>query len=199
MATMDHEALRARMTPGLPAGLVEHIDRVVELTGRLAAAHDLDGDATARLLLTAQGHDLLRALDDAQLLARAEAQAIAVDAVERAAPVLLHGPLGASELCERFAVCDPWVEHAVRWHTTGHPDFDREAWLFFLADKLEPWKREQRPELGALLDAAWEAPERAALEYLELNLAHGARLGWRPHPMALRSGEALRERGFTRL
>ena len=35
MATMDHEALRARMTPGLPAGLVEHIDRVVEIAAEI--------------------------------------------------------------------------------------------------------------------------------------------------------------------
>lgn len=187
------------MTPALPAGLVEHIDRVVALAERLAAAHDLDEAATARLLLTAQGHDVLRALDDAQLLRRAEEQAIEIDAVERAAPMLLHGPLGATDLCDRFAVCEPWVEHAVRWHTTGHPDFDREAWLFFLADKLEPWKLERRPELEVVLDAAWERPERAALEYLALNLEHGARLGWEPHAMALRAAEALRERGFARL
>jgi HD superfamily phosphohydrolase YqeK len=195
----DHRSLRERMTPGLPAGLVDHIDRVVTLAGQLAVAHDLDDGATARLLLTAQGHDVLRSLDDAELLRRAAEQAIELDPVERAEPVLLHGPLGATDLCDRFAVCDAWVEHAVRWHTTGHPDFDGDAWLFFLADKLEPWKVEQRPELAPLLDAAWEAPQRAALEYLALNLEHGARLGWRPHPMALRTDEALRERGFTRL
>jgi len=195
----DHEVLRARMTPKLPARLVEHIDRVVTLAGQLAGAHHLDRNATERLLLTAQGHDVLRALDDADLLARAEAEAIEIDPVERAEPVLLHGPLGATDLCDRFAVCDPWVANAIRWHTTGHPDFDRDAWLFFLADKLEPWKVEHRPELAPLLDAAWQQPECSALEYLSLNLEHGARLGWQPHPMALRSGEALRDRGFARL
>ena len=91
------------MTPELPAGLVSHIDRVVVLAGQIARRHDAD---SARTLLAAQGHDLLRSLAPAELLECAERLGIEVDPVERAEPVLLHGPLGALELRERFGVRD---------------------------------------------------------------------------------------------
>lgn len=188
---MDHQDLRRRMAPELPEGLLEHIDRVVALGGELAAQHGLDAE---RVQLAAQGHDVLRALDDAKLLARAEARGMAIDPTERAAPVLLHGPLGAFELSERFGVNDETVLHTVRWHTTGHPDFDPEAWAFFVADKVEPEKRRSWPELEQVLDLAADSLEVAALAYLELSAGRAEQEGWQPHPMALRARATLIER-----
>lgn len=189
---MDHQDLRRRMAPELPGGLLGHIDRVVALGGELAARHGLD---TERVQLAAQGHDVLRALDDAELLARAEARGMAIDPTERAEPVLLHGPLGALELSERFGVVDEPVLHAVRWHTTGHPDFDPEAWAFFVADKAEPEKLRRWPELERVLDLAADSLEAAALAYLELSAGRAEREGWRLHPVAVRTRHALVERG----
>ena len=190
------------MAPELPAGLVDHIDRVVTLAGQLAVAHDLDDGATTRLLLTAQGHDVLRSLDDAELLRRAAEQAIKLDPVERAEPVLLHGPLGALELRERFELDDERVLHAIRWHSSGHPDYDAEAWAFFVADKVEPEKLRAWPELQRPLDLARSSGERslerAALAYLDLSFQRGEREGWTPHPMALRTRDALLARGIGR-
>lgn len=188
---MDHQDLRRRMAPELPAGLLEHIDRVVVLGGELAARHGLDAE---RVQLAAQGHDVLRALDDAELLARAEARGMAIEPTERAAPLLLHGPLGALELSERFGVDDEPILHAVRWHTTGHPDFDPEAWAFFVADKAEPEKLRRWPELERVLNLAADSLEAAALAYLELSAGRAEREGWQPHPVALRARETLIER-----
>jgi len=182
------------MTPELPAGLVSHIDRVVVLAGQIARRHDAD---SARTLLAAQGHDLLRSLAPAELLECAERLGIEVDPVERAEPVLLHGPLGALELRERFGVRDERVLHAIRWHTSGHPDFDAEAWAFFLADKVEPEKLRAWPALERVLRLALasgpRALEAAALAYLDLSIDRGGREGWAPHPMALRTRDALAE------
>ena len=184
------------MAPELPAGLLAHIDRVVALTGELARRHGAD---EPRALLTAQGHDLLRALDPSELLARAEARGMEVIDIERTAPVLLHGPLGALELRERFELDDERVLHAIRWHSSGHPDYDAEAWAFFVADKVEPEKLRAWPQLQRPLDLARSPDERslerAALAYLDLSFQRGAREGWTPHPMALRARDALRERG----
>ena len=194
MPAPNHRELRTRMTPLIPAALTEHIDRVVTLAAALAKRHAFDVATTERLLIAAQGHDLLRALEPAELLARAEDRGLEVDPVERAAPVLLHGPLAAEELCADFDVCDPWVLHAVRWHTSGHPEFNDAAWVFFLADKVEPWKVEQWPALHSVLDTAWDSPVQAALRYLELNIERGEERGWQQHPMALSARLALVER-----
>lgn len=192
---MDHQALRRLIAPEMPDGLRAHVDGVVELAGELTQLHGVEGDARERLLLAAAGHDLLRAVEPTELLARAEARGIEIDPVERATPLLLHGPVGAAELCERFDVCDEWVLHAVHWHTSGHPDFDTAAWLFFLADKVEPWKVERWPALQGVAATARTSPEQAALQYIELSLKRGAGLGWLPHPMALRARDVLAGRG----
>lgn len=190
----DHE-LREQMTPGLPPGLVAHIDRVVLLASRLAGRHDVDA---ASVRLAAQGHDLLRAVPPDELLARAEARGLAIDPVERDEPVLLHGPLGALELAERFGVADEGVLHAVRWHTTGHPDFGREAWAMFVADKVEPDKVRRRPELAPIAELAEASLEAAALAYLDLLLRDVIAQRWQLHPMANLARNALLAAGGAR-
>ncbi len=185
---MNDRELRERMAPGLPAGLVAHIDRVVLLASQLAARHGYDA-ALARL--AAQGHDVARAAPPAELLARAEALGIAIDPVERAEPVLLHGPVGATELADRFGLADDTVLHAVWWHTTGHPDFGPEAWTMFVADKVEPDKVRRRPALRAIEELAATSIEQAALAYLDQLLRDVVERGWQLHPMANLARNAL--------
>ena len=189
---MDDVALRVRMAPELPDGLVAHIDRVVALGEELARRHGLD---VAQVRLAAQGHDLLRAVGDEELLARAEARGLELNSVERAAPVMLHGPLAALELRERFEMEDEAALHAVWWHTTGHPDYSGEAWAMFVADKVEPSKVSRTPELGVIRELAEESLEAAALAYLEFRLAEAIERRWQVHPMSTLARNALLARG----
>src|SRR5690606_4280709 len=99
-----------------------------------------------------------------------EERGIAIDPVERDAPVILHGPVGAAELAERMDVEAADVLFAIRWHTTGHPSYTPEAWAMFVADKVEPWKVERWPALAEVREIAEESLERAALRYLDLRL-----------------------------
>ncbi|MDA1062044.1 MAG: hypothetical protein O2895_03935, partial [Chloroflexi bacterium] len=142
-------------------------------------------------LRAAQTHDLLRALPEAELLARAEARGLEVLPIERAHPVLLHGPLGALELAERFRLRDPIVLDAVRYHTTGHPSFGPEAWAMFVADKAEPKKVEAWPALQQVLDLASNSLEAAALAYLDLSAERARIEGWTLHPLAEQTRAAL--------
>ena len=186
--TAETRALRARMAAEVPASMLAHIDRVVAVTEPLARRHGADVDRT---LLAAQGHDLLRSLTDAEWLARAEARGLELLPVERARPVLLHGPLGALELEERFGVEDSLVLHAIHWHTTGHPEFGPEAWAMFVADKVEPAKLARRPELQRVIDLAADSLQAAALAYLELEAERSEREGFTLHPRAIETREAL--------
>jgi predicted HD superfamily hydrolase involved in NAD metabolism len=181
------------MLPELPESMAAHIDRVVEIADALATRHHLD---VAQTRLAAQGHDLLRAVPTAELLARAEQRALDIDPVEREVPVILHGPLGALELEERFGLDDRTVLEAIRWHTTGHPDYTPEAWAMFIADKVEPSKLARTPELRPVLDLASESLELAALAYLDFRIAGATEKGQQIHPMANLTRNALLRRGF---
>ena len=181
-------ALRARMATEVPAGMMRHIDRVVKIAERLARRHHLDA---ARARLMAQGHDLVRAVAPEELLRRAEARGLAIDPVERDEPVILHGPIGALELAERFGVTDEGVRFAIHWHTTGHPDYDGEAWAMFIADKVDPHKVKRWPALAEVRDLAKASLKEAALKYLDLRLTEGMERRWTVHPMATLTRNAL--------
>ena len=188
MTHSDDHAFRERIAAEVPTGLLAHIDRVVALTDRLATLHGADV-RLARLM--AQGHDLLRAVPPSELLARAETRGLMIDPVECDVPVILHGPLAAIELRERFEVHDQRVLDAISWHTTGHPDYPPAAWAMFIADKVEPHKLERWLALQAVLDAAFGTDgrpaslERAALIYLDLRHDEAVRDGLQIHPMAM--------------
>ena len=189
--TAESLALRARMAAEVPRGMMAHIDRVVAVAEPLAQRHGAD---VARTLLAARGHDLLRALPGEELLARAEARELTLLPVEREQPVLLHGPLGALELHERFGIEDELVLDAIRWHTTGHPEFGPEAWAMFVADKVEPRKLELWPPLRQVLDLAERSLDAAALRYLELQADQPVSQILVLHPLAIETREALAAR-----
>lgn len=181
-------ALRERMAPTIPEGLQAHIDRVVEIAARLTEAHGGDVEL-ARLM--AQGHDVLRHLPPAELLARAEVAGLDIDPSERHDPVLLHGTLGALELRDRYGIHDERVLHAVRWHTPGHPDYGIEAWSMFIADKIDPRKVRRWHALRRVRREAPESLHRAALLYLDRVTKRAVREGWLLHPMATVTRNAL--------
>jgi predicted HD superfamily hydrolase involved in NAD metabolism len=183
--------LRARMAPELPSKMLAHIDRVVALADELARAHGLD---VARARLMAQGHDLVRAVEPAELLRRAEARGLPIDPVERDEPVILHGPIGALELRERFGLTDAGVLFAIQWHTPGHPDYDGEAWAMFIADKVDPHKVKRWPALAEVRALADDSLEAAALRYLDLRLEEALERRWSVHPMATLTRNALLRR-----
>ena len=181
----DAARLRERMAPELPAAMLAHIDRVVAIARELAALHDLP---VARVALAAQGHDLVRAVPPAELLRRAEQRSMPLLSLERECPLLLHGPLGALELAERFDVADPEVLAAIHWHTTGHPRYPRWAWAMFVADKVEPAKASVWPALAGVAAIARRprpgALRDAAAAYLRLSLARQHERGEARHPLA---------------
>src|SRR5688572_30012387 len=111
-ATSDDPAaeLRAQLVDELPRKLLHHVDRVVKIADALATRHELDV-SLARLM--AQAHDIARAVPPPELLARAEMAGLPIEPVERAEPLLLHGPVGAHELRSRLGVEDERVLHAV--------------------------------------------------------------------------------------
>ncbi len=187
----DHFALRGRMAPEVPTVMMAHIARVVGLTERFARGHDAD---LAAALLAAQGHDLLRALSKQEWLRKAEQRGLAVLPMERERPVLLHGPLGALELEERFGVRDSRVLDAIRYHTTGHPDYGPEAWSMFVADKVEEKKLDAWPALRQVLALADDSLEAAALAYLTLTEQRDRAMGREVHPLAIETREHLERR-----
>lgn len=176
--TETEELLRAALTK-VPPGLAEHVLRVADEASRLATIHGVDREAAK---IAALGHDVLRALSAERLLAICADQNYAADAVDRMAPILLHGPLAVQILREQYKVLDAEVLGAVAAHTTARPGMTRLQKLIFVADKIEPHKMGGRPPVIRVGDLADVDLDAAMLAYLDYHVTYALEHVWPLHP-----------------
>ena len=181
------EQLRAAANE-LPTGLAEHVWRVVDEAGRLAAIHHVDAKSA---MIAALGHDLLRAESGERLLAIAAEQGYGADDVERMEPILLHGPLAVAILNERFGIEDDDVLGAVSFHTTAHPGMTRLQKLIFVADKIEPHKQQRSPKVVRVAELAERDLDAAMLACLDHHIEVAVATGWPLHPRTVAARNEL--------
>ena len=116
MTAIDIESRLRLAVEALPAGLRDHVLRVEAESRRLAGVHGVDA---SRARLAALGHDLVRHLKSNELLALAARYEIVPDAVERASPILTHGPIAARILALEYGIDDTEVLDGIECHTTA--------------------------------------------------------------------------------
>ncbi|MFN0148801.1 MAG: bis(5'-nucleosyl)-tetraphosphatase (symmetrical) YqeK [Dehalococcoidia bacterium] len=161
-----------------PAGLVAHVERVAAEADDLARRFDVD---RLRVELGVWGHDLFRAYQSAELLRLAGEAGLVVGREDEAAPVMLHGPLAAHVLRERFAVTDEEALDAVRLHTTGLAEMPLIAKIILLADKCEPRKRARAQQLRDIRRLARRDLDLALLCWADWKWVEERQRGWASH------------------
>lgn len=174
----SEELLRAALFK-VPPGLAEHALRVVDEAERLAAIHGIDRESAK---IAALAHDLLRAHSPERLLAIADEQHYPLDAADRMEPVLLHGPLAVPILREQYGIVDADLLAACARHTTAAPAMTPLQKLLFVADKIEPHKRERAPEIERVAELADTDLDAAMLAYLDYQIRYAIDHAWPLHP-----------------
>ena len=134
-----------------PRGLVRHVERVLAEALPLARSWNADEE---RVELAVWGHDLFRSERPAEQLRLAGEVGVEIDADSRDYPILLHGPIAAVVLRERFGITDEEALAAVRDHTAGLDQMSLLAKVLLIADKIEANKRRGVPELAAARELA---------------------------------------------
>jgi predicted HD superfamily hydrolase involved in NAD metabolism len=177
----------------LPRGLRDHVLRVVQEATRLARLHGIDEERAA---IAALGHDLARGWSPAELLREAAALGIEAGAIERAEPILLHGPIGARLMAERYGIDDAEALAAARHHTTARAGMSALERLVYVADKIEPHKAGLDEMLAEARELADESIERAMRAILDRQVTRAVELGWPLHAdtIAARNELLLAER-----
>jgi predicted HD superfamily hydrolase involved in NAD metabolism len=186
------ELLRAALLK-VPAGLAEHVIRVLDEALRFAEIHDVDKQDVR---VAALGHDLLRALNNERLLGIAADQSYALEDADRMEPILLHGPLAVAILQEQYKVLDADILGAAAYHTTAHAGMTRLQKLLFIADKIEPWKRARDDAMDRVAELAETDLDAAMLVYLNHHIEVALEAGWplHPHTIAARNELLARKR-----
>jgi predicted HD superfamily hydrolase involved in NAD metabolism len=182
------EAKLRRAVDALPKGLRDHVLRVEVEAIRLAGKHNVDVD---RARIAALGHDLVRHKRGDELLGLAAQYGLAPDEVERAEPILVHGPVAARMLVADYKLTDVEIVAAIDCHTTARADMAVLEKVLFLADKIEPQKLETRPqwrEVCALADADLD---QALLRFLNLHFEEAVERAWLLHPRSVEARNQL--------
>ena len=181
MSETAEESLR-RAVDALPLRLRRHIYRTLDEGLRLAARHAVDA---AKVRLAVLGHDLCRVTPPPDLVSLATALGLAPNEAERASPILLHGPLAACLLQQRFGIGDTEVLDAVRYHMTGRAGMSGLEKVLFLADKTEPRKLAHYPERRPAHRLARTDLDAAMAALLALYVEQAQREGWPLHSNVL--------------
>lgn len=139
-----------------------HVLRVTRLAEELARAHGVD---VTRARIAGLVHDVARLYPAERLLRECAERGLAVDAFERANPVVLHAPLGADLARTEFGVDDEAIRSAIRKHTLAAATMSPLDEIVYLADGLEPGRDfAGRAEILALAFDDLTAAMRAALD-----------------------------------
>jgi predicted HD superfamily hydrolase involved in NAD metabolism len=162
-----------------PGGLVRHVERVLVEALDLAARWDLDPE---RVELAVWGHDLFRSFPPGEQLRLAGEAGLPLTAADRLEPVLLHGPIAAAVLRERFGVLDDEALAAVRDHTIGSREMPMIAKVVLLADKFEERKRRRTPVMREIRRLARRDLDLALLCWADWKWVDERQHGWLTHP-----------------
>lgn len=170
MKTYDLKKIRKAMEKLQDAKRYEHTLGVAYTAAALAMRYDVPiKEAQMAGLL----HDCAKCLSDEKKLSICEKHNIPVSPVEKRNPYLLHAKVGSFMAMDEFHIYDTEIINAILNHTTGRPGMSTLEKIIFVADYIEPG-RKQAPHLQELrkqafidLDQTLVRILKDTLDYLE--------------------------------
>ena len=164
----DLKELRKLIKEVQSAKRFEHTKGVEYTSAALAMRYGASmEDALAAGLL----HDCAKCLSDDKQLSVCEKHGISVTDAEKKNPFLLHSKVGAYLAEHKYSVTNQDILNAVRNHTTGRPGMSLLEKIVFVADYIEPGRKEAA-DLTHIRKLAFEDLDRALLKILEDTLKY---------------------------
>lgn len=149
----ETEKIRRAMEKELSAGRYTHTLGVAYTASSLAMAH---GENMEKAMLAGLLHDCAKSMHGSELVAICEKGHLSMNAAERANPTaLLHAKAGAYLAEHKYGVSDVDILNAIRYHTTGRPDMSKLEKIIYIADYIEPG-RKQLAELEMIRRIAFQ-------------------------------------------
>lgn len=159
---MEREAIQKKLKKELDKSRYEHTLGVMYTAGSLAMAYGYDYE---KAMLAGLLHDCAKCLTAEKKIALCEKNDLLVTDVERENPGLLHAKAGSVLAQKEYGVKDPQILHAIAVHTTGEPDMNTLDKIIYVADYIEPGRKEA-PHLPALRQLAFSDLNRCVADIL---------------------------------
>lgn len=144
MESQDFSNIRKEMEKILSSKRYAHTLGVAYTAAALSMAH---GDPVEDAMTAGLLHDCAKSMHGSELVAICEKAHLNVTTVERSNPTaLLHAKAGAYLAQHKYGITDDDILNAIRYHTTGRPDMSKLEKIIYIADYIEP-NRKQLAEL----------------------------------------------------
>lgn len=127
-------------------------------------------------------HDCAKCLDNEKRLQICKKHHIKVTDIELQNPFLLHAKVGSFLAMQKYGVDDKDITNAILNHTTGRPDMSLLEKIVYIADYIEPC-RKQAPNLAQIRKLAFENIDKALLFILGDTLHYLQTVGNEIDPM----------------
>lgn len=169
------EKLRERLTDKR----YEHSLGVEYIAAALAMAHgmDIEQAAVAGLL-----HDCAKCYSTEEKIDKCNKYGLPISDFERQNPELLHAKLGAAIAKDKFKIRDHEVLSAITWHTTGCPNMSDLDKIIYIADFIEP-NRKELPEMDEIRREAFMDLDQCLIHILSNILDYLKRKGRKIDPI----------------
>lgn len=185
MKNVDLKKITKAMERNLDSKRFEHTIGVEYIAAALAMRY---GASVENAQLAGLLHDCAKCLSDEKRLSVCEKHNISVNEIERKNPSLLHAKVGSFLAMEEYHVEDFEVINAILNHTTGRPGMGLLEKIIFVADYIEP-NRKQAPNLTEIRRLAFEDLDKALVCILKDTLAYLENNGGETDPMTQKTYE----------
>ena len=189
MKSNDMKKIRKALQKSLDPKRYEHTLGVEYTAAALAMRYDAD---IKNAQLAGLLHDCAKCMSDEKRLSICEKHNISVNAIEKRNPFLLHAKVGSFLAMHEYKVTDGDVINAILNHTTGRPGMSLLEKIVFIADYIEPG-RKQAPNLKEIRKLAFIDLDKALLRILEDTLEYLHETGGELDPMTEKTYEYYRE------
>ena len=100
-------------------------------------------------------HDCAKMLPDGRLLKLCQKNGVQMATYEQTHPHMLHAKAGALLARSKYKITDSDILDAIRWHTTGKPAMSNLGKIIYIADFIEP-NRKNLDCLGEIREVAFK-------------------------------------------
>lgn len=146
----------------------EHTLGVMYTSAALAMRYQTNLD---QALLAGLLHDCAKCIPNSEKVQICIEKGLTVSEVEEANPSLLHAKLGAFFAEEQYGISDIEVLEAIRSHTTGRPGMSLMEKIVYIADYIEPGRKEL-PNMKDVRQMAFEDIDICLYKILEDSLVY---------------------------
>jgi len=158
-----YDKLESDLSELLPRKRFRHTIGVAYTCAALAMRY---GVSIERAMAAGYFHDIAKYMSSSEILEKCKELSVDFTKEEEEHPQLLHGKLGAFLAKRDYGLEDEEILRAIMYHTTGYMDMNTLDKILFVADYIEP-NRKNFDDLDKIRKAAFEDLDKAVVLKIE--------------------------------